>query len=179
MLDESSNHIDTMMEKIQTISQSTEELQRLTKLNEEYKKELKNLNDCYRYQSRESLIRSLEKETTLIRDLKNENQELERNIKDHREALIMIMKKFKDQGIELEKLNDIDKLYWIKDDLVLDREKFLQSKFKELIPLMKSACLFDEMNIETQEKLIAQITKKNLQMKKLLFTKKELIDEDD
>lgn len=169
-LGETASKFAKIEDDMKDVLKLTNELCETRKLQHKINTELNNLNNSSKYESRASLISNLEKESRLIKKLETENKELETAIKFQDQVLSLTMKKYRQQRVDLQKIKDLemdDKK--IDNSLLEDRYKYFQTVHDQLVPVMESGCIFEEAEIEKNEKIISLLKKGIADLQKKLL----------
>lgn len=132
------------------------------------------------HQPRLSLISRMQRESRMLRRLEQENIQLKCALEDHKQALEMIMAKYRQQVSTLIALDRTDRALASQPPHVVAFNQDVryaldgyEEKVKEMVAVMQEACKIDEDNATRDEQLISRLEKENTELKRLLLVPPE------
>lgn len=82
----------------------------------QYQDDITELNEIARHRPRSTLVLGIAQENRQIRELQQENRELQLSLEEHQSALELIMQKYREQIMKLIQSNKYEKALAVKQD---------------------------------------------------------------
>lgn len=128
------------------------------------------------HQPRLSLISRMQRESKMLRRLEQENVQLKCALEEHKQALEMIMAKYRQQVSTLVALDRTDRAMATQPPQVIAFNQDVrfaldgyEDKMKEMAAVMQEACRIDEAKASKDEQKIARLEKENAELRRLLL----------
>lgn len=132
----------------------------------QYQDIVSELNEVANRRPRSTLILGSQEENARIRELQQENIELQTSVAEYQSALELIMAKYRDQVSQLIKANRLD-----ASCMELNNYKELQAKTEqicEMAAVMAQAIYIDDEAIQQEQEKMASIESENRGLRELL-----------
>ncbi|KAL5006273.1 hypothetical protein ScPMuIL_015079 [Solemya velum] len=132
----------------------------------QYQDDITQLNEIARHRPRSTLVLGIAQENRQIRELQQENRELQLSLEEHQSALELIMQKYRDQILRLIQSNHWEKALAAQDqsqDVVT-----LVDKVCEMAAVMQKAVATDEKSAVRDQEKITQLELENKGLREML-----------
>lgn len=132
----------------------------------QYRDVVNDLNEVAHHRPRSTLILGSQEENARIRELQQENIELQTSVAEYQSALELIMAKYREQVFGLIKANRLD-----ASCMKLNNYKELQAKTEqicEMAAVMAQAIYIDDEAIQQEQERMASIESENRGLRELL-----------
>ncbi|CAG5122333.1 unnamed protein product [Candidula unifasciata] len=156
---------DLLAENIIAVTQT---LYNKTKAMKQYQDDITELNEIAKHRPRSTLVLGLAQENRQIRDLQQENRELQAALEEHQSALELIMQKYREHTVKLLHSNRVEKS--LQEREVVDKESVCQlmDKIDEMAGVMQKAIEVDEKLGRVDEERLTRLEVENKALRELL-----------
>lgn len=132
----------------------------------QYREEVNELNEFANHRPKSTLVLGSHEENARIRQLQQENVELQTSLAEYQSALELIMNKYREQVLGLVKANRLD-----SSCMKLSQYKELQAKTEqicEMAAVMSKAISIDDEAIQQEEERLSKLECENQGLRELL-----------
>ncbi|XP_031572539.1 FGFR1 oncogene partner 2 homolog [Actinia tenebrosa] len=151
---------DSLIKDANTLNMKMEAFKQL-------REEVTELNEVANHRPRSTLILGSQEENARIRELQQENIELQTSLAEYQSALELIMAKYRNQVLNLVKTKEIES----DCSMALNNYKELQAKaeqISEMAAIMSKAISIDDTAVQAEEERLAALEMENKGLRELL-----------
>ncbi|KAJ8299631.1 hypothetical protein KUTeg_023691 [Tegillarca granosa] len=146
---------------------TTQSLHKRLDAMKQYQDDITELNEIARHRPRSTLVLGIAQENRQIRELQQENRELQLSLEEHQSALELIMQKYREQIMKLIQSNKYEKALAVKQDQSKDLEVLID-KISEMAAVMQKAIAVDDKAAAKDHEQITKLTVENQGLRELL-----------
>ncbi|KAK6191966.1 hypothetical protein SNE40_003530 [Patella caerulea] len=148
----------------------------------QYQDDITELNEIAKHRPRSTLVLGIAQENRQIRELQQENHELQMSLEDHQSALELIMQKYREQVAQLIHGNKVEAIIANRSESSKEDVTNLLSKIHEMAAVMKKAVDVDEEMSTKEYEELTKLKTENQTLREILeicTTSKDRIVQDD
>ncbi|XP_046342138.1 FGFR1 oncogene partner 2 homolog isoform X1 [Haliotis rufescens] len=137
----------------------------------QYQDDITELNEIAKHRPRSALVLGIAQENRQIRELQQENRELQMSLEEHQSALELIMQKYREQIMQLIQGNRVEKLISQKgDNSKVRKEEVVQllDKIDEMAAVMHKAVKIDDDSVSKEQEQVKQLQTENKALREIL-----------
>ncbi|KAH3877338.1 FGFR1 oncogene partner 2 homolog [Dreissena polymorpha] len=133
----------------------------------EYQDDITELNEIAKHRPRSHLVIGIAQENRQIRELQQENRELQIALEEHQSALELIMKKYREQVVTLIETRNCEQALAGNNDQSKEMEKLI-NKICEMANIMQKSVTVDEDASAADKERLTQLEIENRGLRELL-----------
>ncbi|XP_050409826.1 FGFR1 oncogene partner 2 homolog [Patella vulgata] len=148
----------------------------------QYQDDITELNEIAKHRPRSTLVLGIAQENRQIRELQQENHELQMSLEDHQSALELIMQKYREQVAQLIHGNKVEAIIANRSESSKEDVTNLLSKIHEMAAVMKKAVDVDEEMSTKEYEELTKLKTENQTLREILeicTTSKDRIVQDE
>ncbi|XP_046576351.1 FGFR1 oncogene partner 2 homolog [Haliotis rubra] len=134
----------------------------------QYQDDITELNEIAKHRPRSALVLGIAQENRQIRELQQENRELQMSLEEHQSALELIMQKYREQIMQLIQSNRVEKLISQKGDNSKEEVVQLLDKIDEMAAVMHKAVKIDDDSVSKEQEQVKQLQTENKALREIL-----------
>ncbi|XP_046342139.1 FGFR1 oncogene partner 2 homolog isoform X2 [Haliotis rufescens] len=134
----------------------------------QYQDDITELNEIAKHRPRSALVLGIAQENRQIRELQQENRELQMSLEEHQSALELIMQKYREQIMQLIQGNRVEKLISQKGDNSKEEVVQLLDKIDEMAAVMHKAVKIDDDSVSKEQEQVKQLQTENKALREIL-----------
>ncbi|ESO97621.1 hypothetical protein LOTGIDRAFT_208777 [Lottia gigantea] len=134
----------------------------------QYQDDITELNEIAKHRPRSTLVLGIAQENRQIRELQQENQELQMSLEDHQSALELIMQKYREQVAQLIQSNRVEAILANRQESSKEEVTNLLGKIHEMAAVMQKAVIVDEEMSSKENEELTKLKTENKTLREIL-----------
>ncbi|CAL1547105.1 unnamed protein product [Lymnaea stagnalis] len=134
----------------------------------QYQDDITELNEIAKHRPRSTLVLGIAQENRQIRELQQENRELQATLEEHQSALELIMQKYREHTVKLLQSNRLERAIQEKEIVDKDSVSHLMDKIDEMAGVMQKAIEVDETVGCAEKERLSRLEVENRALRELL-----------
>lgn len=135
----------------------------------QYQDDITELNEIAKHRPRSTLVLGIAQENRQIRELQQENSELQATLEEHQSALELIMQKYREHTVKLLQSNRLERALQEKESANKDPSVCqLMDKIDEMAGVMQKAIEVDEVSGCVDKERLSQLELENKALREML-----------